>query len=101
MPFAATWMQLEIIKLSEVSKNERDKYDITCIWSLKTDTESWTQGVDWWLLRDREMREESIRSLGLADANWYIQNGINNKVVLYSTGNYIQYPVIKAKWERI
>ena len=31
MPFAATWMQLEIIKLSEVSKNERDKYNITCI----------------------------------------------------------------------
>ena len=26
MPFAATWMELEIIILSEVSQKERDKY---------------------------------------------------------------------------
>ena len=26
MPFAATWMQLEIIILSEVSQKEKDKY---------------------------------------------------------------------------
>ena len=26
MPFTATWMQLEIIKLSEVSQKEKDKY---------------------------------------------------------------------------
>ena len=38
-----------------------------------------------------------IGSLGLADANCYIENDIewiNNKVLLNSTGNYIQYPVI-------
>ena len=34
-----------------------------------------------------------IESLGLADANYY-REWINNKVLLYSTGNYIQYPVI-------
>ena len=32
-------------------------------------------------------------SLGLADANCYIEQ-INNKDLLYSTGKYIQYPVI-------
>ena len=32
-------------------------------------------------------------SLGLVDENLYIE-WINNKVLLYSTGNYIQYPVI-------
>ena len=29
MPFAATWMDLEIIILSEVSQTEKDKYMIT------------------------------------------------------------------------
>ena len=38
--------------------------------------------------------EGCIGSLGLADANYYIVECINNKVLLYSTGNYIQYPVI-------
>ena len=35
MPFAATWMDLEIIILSEVSQTEKKKYDITYIWNLK------------------------------------------------------------------
>ena len=35
MPFAATWMELETLKLSEVSRKEKDKYhDITYIWNL-------------------------------------------------------------------
>ena len=33
MPFAATWMDLETIILSEDS--ERQTYDITCMWNLK------------------------------------------------------------------
>ena len=28
MPFAATWMQLEVIILNEVSQKEKDKYHI-------------------------------------------------------------------------
>ena len=35
MPFAATWMDLEIIILSEVSQTEKDKYHITYMWNLK------------------------------------------------------------------
>ena len=31
MPFAATWMGLEIIILSEVSQKEKDKYHISLI----------------------------------------------------------------------
>ena len=36
-PFAVTWMDLEIIILSEVSQTEKRQisYDITCMWSLK------------------------------------------------------------------
>ena len=36
IPFAAMWMDLEIITLSEVSQTEKDKYhDITYMWNLK------------------------------------------------------------------
>ena len=33
MPFAATWMDLEIIILSEIS--QKQIYDITYMWTLK------------------------------------------------------------------
>ena len=39
MPFAATWIDLEVIMLSEVSQKEMQiPYDITDMWSLKHDT---------------------------------------------------------------
>ena len=38
MPFAATWMDLEIITLSEVNQTEKDKYHSTYTWNLKYDT---------------------------------------------------------------
>ena len=39
MPFAATWIDLEMITLSEVSQTEKDKYyDITYMWNLKNNT---------------------------------------------------------------
>ena len=37
MPFAATWMDMEIIILSELSQKEKDKYDIPYMWNLKKD----------------------------------------------------------------
>ena len=39
MPFSETWMQLEIILLSEVSQKERQiPYDITYMWNPKYGT---------------------------------------------------------------
>ena len=35
MPFAATWMQLEIITLSEVSQKEKDKYRMISLMQLE------------------------------------------------------------------
>ena len=36
MPFAATWMDLEIIILSKVSQTEKDKYHmLSHMWNLK------------------------------------------------------------------
>ena len=38
MPFAATWMDLKIIILSEVNQTEiQISYDIAYVWSLKYD----------------------------------------------------------------
>ena len=43
MPFAATWMDLEIIILSSVSQKEKDKCnDIIYMWNLKYDTNKHT-----------------------------------------------------------
>ena len=38
MSFAATWMDLEIIILSEVSQRKTIVYDITYMWNLKNST---------------------------------------------------------------
>ena len=36
MPFAATWMDLEIVILSEVSQTEKEiSYDIAYMWNLE------------------------------------------------------------------
>ena len=35
MPFAATWMDLEIIILSEVRRERKIPHDITYLWNLK------------------------------------------------------------------
>ena len=36
MPFAAAWMELEIIILNKVSQKEKDKYHVTSlIWGTK------------------------------------------------------------------
>ena len=46
----------------------------------------------WWLPRGRVLREESSGKFGLADTSFSIE--WINKVPLYSTEHYIQYPVI-------
>ena len=38
MPCAATWMNLKIIKLSEVSQKKKDKCEITYMWDLNNNT---------------------------------------------------------------
>ena len=38
MPFAATWVDLEITILSEVNQTKKDKCCITYTWNLKNST---------------------------------------------------------------
>ena len=44
MPFAATWMDLEVIIVNEVS--EKDKYHITYMWNQKYDTNTLIQKIE-------------------------------------------------------
>ena len=81
-------MSLEIIILSEVSQKEKDKSRvISLIVNLKYDTNKWTY------LRNRNRLTDIENKLVVANSGW---EGTTEsyKVLLYSTGNYIQYPVI-------
>ena len=79
MSFAATWIQIESTILSQ---KEKDKYYITYIWDLKhgkneliykTETDSKTQRTDQTCVCQEGRGWTG--SLGLVDANYYIQNG--------------------------
>ena len=45
MPFAATWMDLDIITL-KWSKPDKDKYVITYMWNLKNTTNDYEKEAD-------------------------------------------------------
>ena len=86
MPYAAIWMQLGFLILSEVSQKEKDKYhmNITYLCNLKygtnepiysTETDSQTQRTDLWLSRQRGEGVGFTGSLRFIKANCYIQNG--------------------------
>ena len=98
MPFAATWMQLEIIILNEVSQEEKDKmpYDIIYMWNLKYDTNK--------LISETESQREQTGcwqgegvwggmewKVGVSQSKLLHIKWISNKVLLYSMGNCIQY----------
>ena len=82
MPFAATWMELEIIILSKSERERQMSYNITYMYNLKYDTnylsmkQKQTYRTDLWFEIGREgVAEGQSGSLVLADANYYIWNG--------------------------
>ena len=80
MPFAATWMDPEIIILSKSDEKEIS-YDIIYMWNLKYDTNDLiyeTETGSQTQIRDLRLMgrwQGEVQSLGLADANYYIQYG--------------------------
>ena len=82
MPFAATWMDLQIVILSEVSQTEKEKYHKTAsMQNLKNDTneliykveaDSQTQRMNLWLPGGKGRREGYLGSLGLTCTHCYI-----------------------------
>ena len=111
LPFAVTWMDLEIITLNEVSQKEKDKYHMISftggIWNMtqtnlpvkqKQTHRHWEQtcscqgrggggGRDW--------------NFGISWCKRFYVEWINHKILWYSTGNYVQYSVINYNEKRI
>ena len=85
LPFAARWMDLEIITLSEI-KSERERqipYYHLYVESKLQDKSTYPQNKNrfidienrLWLPRGREVEERRNGNLGLADTNYYIEDG--------------------------
>ena len=104
-------MDLEIIIISVLSQEKTNtiwyhlymesKYETNKL-IYETETGSQTYRTDLWLPRmecGRGMdREFGVSGCELSDIVW-----LNNKILLYGTGNYIQHPVINhngKKYER-
>ena len=77
------------------------------MWNLKydsneliyeTETDSQTQRTDLWLPRGKQGGEGGMDwEFGVSRGKVLYVDWINNKVLLHSTRNYIQYPVINHK----
>ena len=101
-PFTATWMDLEILRKWSKSDRERQiPHYITYLWNLNYDTNELTCEAD--RLIDMENRCEWPKRKGSGGGmEWefgvsrckFMYRMDKYKVLLCSTGNYIQYPVI-------
>ena len=100
MAVAATWMDLEIITLSEVS--QIDKYQVV---SVKCGVQKMIQMS--LFTKQKQTHRHRKQTYGYQKGKGGINQELeinrytllyikqtNNKVLLYSTGNYIQYCVI-------
>ena len=95
MPFVTSWMELEIIILSKSKRERQIPYDIIYMWSRKHDINEllWNRKR----LTDIDNRLVVAKGTG-GGMNW--ESGVSrckllftewiNKVLLYSTMNYIQ-----------
>ena len=76
LPFAVTWMDLDMIILSEVSQTNAIIYDMTYRWNLENNTNESIYKTEMDLQiygyqRGEEGEKEQIRGMGLIDTNYY------------------------------
>ena len=73
MPFAATWMKLETLILSEVSHKEKDKYHMISLYleshirrngNFPKKRKSWTWRIDLWLPRGKGREWDGLGTWG-------------------------------------
>ena len=96
MPFAATWMNLEIAILSEASQTEGEiSYDIPYTWNLKrNDTNELTKRKGTRRLREQTYGcwreccgEATVREFGMDMYTLLYFKWITHRDLLYTTGN--------------
>ena len=99
MPCVLTWENPVIMILSEISQI---LHDITYRWDLKydtneliykTETDSQTQKTTLWLPKGKGWGRDKLGVWDYQTQTIYTE-WINSQVPLYSTGNYVKYPVI-------
>ena len=105
MPFAVTWMDLEIVILSEVSQREKEKHHMISLY-----VESKKKWYKWTYLQNRNRLTDlenklvvtggkgggKVREFGINMYTLLYLKWITNKDLLYSTGNSAQCHV--AAW---
>ena len=94
--FAATWMELETLILSEISQKEKDKYHMISLISgipniqhkgiFPQKRESWTWRIDLWGCLMREGGRGGDRELGVIRYNL---EQIYKQILLSSIENYV------------
>ena len=98
MPFATTWMNLEIIILSEVKsgRGRQIPQDITYTQNLKYDaneliyeaeTDSQTQKTNLWLPKGKGVEKGQIWNLGFADSKLLCIEQINKRTYCVAKGS--------------
>ena len=123
MPFAATWMALEILTLSQTENDKyhmislicevrqrQISYDITSTWSLQKRTQmniSRTQQQAHWNREQISGCQGGGGSAGGMDWEFGVGRGqlfyirrINKKALVYNIGNCTQYPVTNHNGKR-
>ena len=96
VPFAATWIDLWITILSEVSQKEKGKYNmILLICAISNVTQmklsmkqTYRQRTELWKPRGKQGRGSMIWEFGISSYN-YCKAWINNNILLCSTGDYL------------
>ena len=100
MPSAATWMELQMITLSQI-RERQIPYGITNMWNqkendtneliYKTEIDSQTQKTNLWLPKRVVGGREINQEFGINIYTLLHIKEVNNKDLQYSTGNCIQY----------
>ena len=85
-------------------KSDRERqisYDITYMWNLKYDTNELIYETETCGCQGRGVWEGTDWEFGISRCKLLYIEWINNKVLLYSTGDYIQYLVINHNDKRM